>query len=209
MSFRAQWRSIKRQQSWSEKCENGSITVDFDTEEGSSVTTGCHCQRSYPQGVHPAECSHCNCWLNKCRLIHCHHCHCCVRCRRSQNYHCRSNFVGMQRSFEWPADQVSLCHCVCHCYRLITTRRLQWYYWHCSWRSGRLSFAIVDWFGVGDVPANKEVCAKQLAFAGQKEVEIFFCPLFYRDLVQILRECSTPPVLMSQTRSKMRCGFMF
>jgi hypothetical protein len=29
--------------------------------------------------VLPTKC-HCNCWLNKCRSIHCHHCRCCVRC---------------------------------------------------------------------------------------------------------------------------------
>jgi hypothetical protein len=43
-----------------------------------------------PQGDPPAGCFHCNCWLNKCRLIHCHHCHCCVRCRSCPNHHCRS-----------------------------------------------------------------------------------------------------------------------
>jgi hypothetical protein len=45
------------------------------------MPTGCHCQWSYPQGDPPAGCSCCNCWLNKCRLIHCHHC-CCWRCRK-------------------------------------------------------------------------------------------------------------------------------
>jgi hypothetical protein len=49
----------------------------------------------------------CNRRLNTCRLIHCHHCHCGVRCRRCCNCHGRSNFViGMQRSIEWPADQL-------------------------------------------------------------------------------------------------------
>jgi hypothetical protein len=56
---------------------------------------------------------------------------------------------------------VLLQHCVCRCYsRLITTRRLQWYYCHCSWRSGRLSFAMVGAFWVGDVVwcGKRSVC---------------------------------------------------
>jgi hypothetical protein len=133
-------------------------------------------------------------------LIHCHHCHCCVRCRRCQNHHCRLNFVvGMlQRSFEWPADQVFLRHFVLlQCYRQITTMWFKWCRCHCYWRRGKFGVANGVW-------QKKSVQTTSICVA--KENQVFIRPLFYGALVQILQECSTSPVLMSQTRSKMRCG---
>jgi hypothetical protein len=155
-SFRSQWQAIKRQQPWSEKCENGFIAVDI-VAEGSSMPTGRHCQWSYPKEHPPAEC-HWNCWLNKCRLIHYHHCHCCVRCRRCQNHHCRLSFVGMQRNIEcsiwW---SIPARHFVLWCYRLITTMWFKWCHCHCYWRCGKLSFAMVHLFGVADVGCKEKM----------------------------------------------------
>jgi hypothetical protein len=140
---------------------NGSKRIHcrwFWCRERITQPSRCHCHWPYPQGDPPARCSHSNCRLNTCRLFHYHHCHYCVRCRRCRNPIVDWIEVGMQIRFEWPADHVLLQHCVCRCYsRLITTRRLQWYYCHCSWRSRRLSFAMVGEFRVGDAPANKEV----------------------------------------------------
>jgi hypothetical protein len=79
-----------------------------------------------------------------------------VRCGGCRNHHCRSNFVGMQRSFEWPTDQVFRRPFLFLCYiRLITTRRFQQSHCHYSWRSRRLSFAMVGEFRVGDVVCQK------------------------------------------------------
>jgi hypothetical protein len=69
-------------------------------------------------------------------------------------------------------------HILFWCYgRLITTMRFQWCYCHCCWRHGRLPFAIVIQFGVGDAPANKEVNEKQLAKSCAIQNRVFFCPL--------------------------------
>jgi hypothetical protein len=55
---------------------------------------------------------------------------------------------------------------------------------------------------------QKEKWWKLLANTPQKESRVFVCPLFYGALVQILQNFSCSPVLRSQTRSKMRCGFV-
>jgi hypothetical protein len=60
--------------------------------------------------------------------------HCCVA-------NCWGNYWVFRRRF--------VLHCLST--RLIVTRQLQWCHCHCYWRSGRLSFAMVHLFGVGDV----------------------------------------------------------
>jgi hypothetical protein len=98
---------------------------------------------SYPQGDPPAGCHDCNCRLNICRMFHCHHCCCCCMCRMYHNHHSQSTWcwvVAMKyRGNHW----VFRRHC-----RLNITSWLEWCHCHCSWRSRRLSFAIVDRFGV-------------------------------------------------------------
>jgi hypothetical protein len=55
----------------------------------------------------------------------------------------------------------------------------------------------------------KRKCAKQLANTRQKESRVFFCPLFYGVPVQKLHNFQSYPVLRSQTRLFLMCGFMF
>jgi hypothetical protein len=109
--------------------------------------------------------------------------------------------VGMlQRRFESPADHVLLQHCVCRCYsRLIRTSWFQWCHCHCCWRSGRLSFAMVGKFRVGDVDAKRKVIETTCIYT-VKESRVFLCPFFYGDPVHILQDFLSWPVLRSQTR---------
>jgi hypothetical protein len=55
---------------------------------------------------------------------------------------------------------------------------------------------------------------KQLAITRQKKSQVFFCPLFYRPLfygdpVENLQDFPFCPVLRSETRLHLMCGFMF
>jgi hypothetical protein len=119
----------------------------------------CHCQRSCPQGDPPAGCSCCNCWLNKCRLIHCLPC-CCWRCRKSwipivdQILLCRKEVLSIWKIIiPFRRRFLFLCYI-----RLIESNGFQWCHCHCYWRCGRLPFAIVG---------SPKKCAKQLAFVWQ------------------------------------------
>jgi hypothetical protein len=55
----------------------------------------------------------------------------------------------------------------------------------------------------------KEVNEETTSICVAKESRVFFCPLFYSSPVQKLHNFQSYPVLRSQTRSKMMCGFMF
>jgi hypothetical protein len=108
----------------------------------------------------------------------------------------------MQRSIEWPADQVFRRHCVCRCYsRLITTSWFWWSHCHCSWRSGRLSFAMVGEFWVDGVPANKEVNENNVQIMSNSQSR-FLLSTFLQDSGRSSTGLPILPIAKEQTRPK-------
>jgi hypothetical protein len=56
--------------------------------------------------------------------------------------------LGCCKEVSNAANQIFRDHCVCRCYRLITTMWFQWCHCHCCWACRTASFSIVDRFGV-------------------------------------------------------------
>jgi hypothetical protein len=85
------------------------------------------------------------------RWLHGHHCCCCVRCIECIEMTIANWILLCCREVSNPANyRVFRRRFLSWCYsnRLITTTSFNCCYCHCSWRSGRLSFAMVCPFGV-------------------------------------------------------------